>query len=127
MYEDKYKTKQRLLAERQVRLKINATPSEKKVFELLTKIGIDFFFQKGFISKGGFCIVDFYLPRPYRICIEIDGGYHNTEKQQRRDYCRENYLSGKRKLKILRIKNEDVVTMTASKLFMKIQNCKKDE
>jgi hypothetical protein len=41
---------------------------------------IHYMFQKGFIQGKYYCIVDFYLPKPYNICIEIDGKYNLSDE-----------------------------------------------
>ena len=79
----------------------------------LDKVGIKYMFQKGFIKGDYHCIVDFYLPKPYKLCIEIDGGYHDTEKQKKRDLEKDNYLRS-RGFKVLHIRNEDVETFNMS-------------
>jgi len=88
-------------------LKQRATPSETIFRKRLDDAGIHYQFQKGFISGKFYCFVDFYLPSPKKICIEIDGGYHNTPEQQKKDFAKDQYLKG-RKFKVIRIKNEDV-------------------
>src|ERR1700752_2662790 len=72
-----------------------ATKSELIFKDRLKKAGIRFIFQKGFIAKNYHCIVDFYLPKPYKICIEIDGGYHDTEQQKKKDYSKDLYLKSR--------------------------------
>jgi very-short-patch-repair endonuclease len=77
-------------------------------------------FQKGFFVGNNFCIVDFYLPKPYRICIEIDGGYHSTKKQAERDKNRTYYLEQQRGFKVVRINNDDVLSLTKESLIEKL-------
>ncbi|MDQ1281691.1 MAG: hypothetical protein QG630_42 [Patescibacteria group bacterium] len=50
-------------------------------------------------------VVDFYCSK-LNLIIEIDGGVHNLQKE--RDIERENYLKNNFKLRILRIKNEEI-------------------
>lgn len=73
----------------------------------LDDFGIKYIFQKGFIQGTLTCIVDFYIPSPHKICIEIDGGYHDTKTQKKKDKYRDDYLR-KRGFNVVRIKNEDV-------------------
>ena len=101
-------TKQKTLYSRQESLKINATNSEITFKNKLDLLGIRYLFQKGFISGNGYYFVDFYLPKPYKVCVEIDGGYHNTIEQKYKDSKKDRYLIEERNFKVLRIKNEDV-------------------
>ncbi len=52
-------------------------------------------------------IVDFYCDS-LGLCIEIDGGVHDTDKQQEYDRLRSEALE-LRKLKIMRFRNEEVL------------------
>lgn len=101
------KEKQKTLYSRKTKLCNNATESEILFKKKLSLLGIKFIFQKAFIAGNGYYIVDFYLPKPYKICIEIDGGYHNTPEQKRKDYGKNMYLKN-RGFSVIRIKNEDV-------------------
>jgi len=100
---------------RKLQLCINATKHEKTMKELLEKMGVMFQFQKGFLAGGVMYIADFYLPRPYMTVIEIDGDSHSTIEQQRRDAKRNLYWKS-RDMKVLRITNVEVETMTAEDL-----------
>ncbi len=102
-----YKDKQKTLYKRVISLRRRATPSEKHLINILEESEIEYIFQKGFIKGNYYCIVDFYIPRPYKLCIEVDGGYHLTDEQQKRDERKDKYLISRR-LKILRLKNEQV-------------------
>ncbi len=102
-----FKDKQKTLFERKHSLVRRATDSELLFKKKLSILGIRFMFQKAFISGNGYYIVDFYLPKPYKICIEIDGGYHNSPEQKRKDYYKDKYLK-ERGFSVVRIKNEDV-------------------
>lgn len=102
-----FKEKQPLLFIRQKSLRQFATPEELYLKELLDALNVDYIFQKGFLSGDFFCIVDFYLPK-YKLCIEIDGGYHTTEKQKKRDWAKDKYLKETRRFRVLRLTNEEV-------------------
>jgi leucyl-tRNA synthetase len=106
-----FKDKQKTLFDRLSKLRENATPSELAFRLLLDKANIKYIFQKGFINGNFYCIVDFYLPKPYKIVIEIDGGYHSTPEQQRKDWARTKYLN-ERGFRVIRFKNEDVQNLT---------------
>lgn len=106
---EEFIAKQKTLHPRKAKLIANATKSELIFKDRLDGAGIRYMFNKGFIGGNFYCIVDFYLPRPYRVCVEIDGGYHNTPEQKRKDWAKDKYLIS-RKMRVIRIKNEDVET-----------------
>lgn len=87
-------------------LRVKATVSELKFKAKLEEAGYRFMFQKGFVA-GYHCIVDFYLPKPYKLCVEVDGGYHDNPEQIAKDQIKDRYLRS-RGLRIARIKNEDI-------------------
>jgi len=104
--------KQSLCSQRTSNLKKRATKSETIFMNRLTDLGVRYMFQKGFIKGNNFCIADFYLPK-YKLVIEIDGGYHLTDEQIKRDKNKDNYYK-ERGFKVLHIKNEDVETFPLS-------------
>ena len=68
--------------------------------------------QKVLYTEKSFVLLDFWLNR-YRIGVEVDGGYHDAEKDKERDYLiTENryHLSKKDNIQILRFTNEEVIT-----------------
>ena len=101
------KNKQSLCSKRRSKLLKNPTPSELLFKKRLEDAGINFIFQKGFIAGSNFCIADFYLPKPYKIVIEVDGEYHNTAKQQIRDKNKDYYYK-QRGFRVIHIDNSDV-------------------
>ena len=54
-------------------------------------------------------ILDFYLPSPYNLIIEIDGGYHNDLDQIKYDKIRSRILKAKKIGNTIRITNEQVL------------------
>jgi very-short-patch-repair endonuclease len=109
--------KQQLCSTRRLKLIKNATKEELIFSKLLDDLKIRYIFQKGFIKGDYFCIVDFYLPKPYKICIEIDGLYHLTEKQILKDKNKDNYLINYRGFKVIRFSNFQVNFMTKNILL----------
>lgn len=103
-----FKSKQKVSAQRVKQLRNNCTPEEALVRKYLLGKGIKHVFQKGFIKGNCFCIVDFYLPKPYKLCIEIDGPYHRTPEQRKKDSYKDYYLMKTRGFRVLRIVNGDV-------------------
>jgi very-short-patch-repair endonuclease len=111
------KDKQKTLFKRQDKLRNNPTESELIFKKRLDDLGIKYIFQKCFIAKDYYCIVDFYLPKPFKLCIEIDGGHHDESKQKAKDYYRTKYLTDIRGFKETRIKNKDVESFDLSFLL----------
>lgn len=93
------------------------TLSESRVEQLLKEIGEDYIPQKGFLNGSTHYIVDFYLPRPRELCIEVDGGYHANPSQTEYDRQRDMFLSLIRGLKVVRITNYAVASMKAGDLL----------
>lgn len=114
------KEKQSLCAKRRNQLIKNATKSELLFKDILDNLNIRYLFQKGFTAGKGFYIVDFYLPSPYKICIEIDGGYHNTPIQIFKDKNRTKYLEESRGFKVIRFTNDEVTKLTLEQIKERI-------
>lgn len=75
---------------------------EEQINRYLVDLGVRFIREKGVISEGNFCIFDFFLVKPYKVCIEVDGPSHDNEKQRGRDYYKDK-VAEKFRWKILRI------------------------
>ncbi len=102
--------KYRKASTRMKRLRREATPAEKEFRHKLWSIA-HFQFQRAFVTKTGFVIVDFYL-KEHKLAVEIDGGYHNTPEQQRKDTWKENYLK-EHGVKTVRFTNEEAFRLSA--------------
>lgn len=92
--------------ERSRELRKEMTEAEKVFWELVRDrrvFGLKFRRQQ---IIDGF-IVDFYCDS-LGLCVEIDGGVHDTEEQREYDKLRDGALE-LRKLKILRFRNEEVL------------------
>lgn len=119
MFPDSLKKKQKTLDKRKNILKRNTTLSELQIRKLLIQLKPKLgrvIFQKGFIAGNGYCICDFYNPK-YGICIEVDGGYHFTPEQQRKDWYKNKYLTQERKMRVFRIRNEETENLSADELY----------
>ena len=96
-------------------LRSNPTPSEKILWKYLRKRqlkGYKFLRQKPFVyeqiqDKKYFFIADFYCAQ-LKLVIELDGKIHDFQKEY--DYQRDLVLKNLG-LKVLRIKNEELVDM----------------
>jgi len=69
-----------------------ATPQELKVKTALDTIRAEYVFQKEISYVDQVRFVDFYLPEPLALIIEVDGGYHDTEDQKVKDADREDFI-----------------------------------
>lgn len=98
--------KQKVLFKRLAKLKKYPTESEIKMKDILDKLGIRYIFQKAFIAGDYFCIVDFYIPKPHKICLEVDGKYHDDIKSK--DKRRDSYLEDFRGFSVIRVPNDKV-------------------
>jgi very-short-patch-repair endonuclease len=85
-------------------LKKQATPAERWFCRYLDERGLTYRFQQGFYTPC-YRIVDFYLP-DHNLIVEIDGAYHNPEKDIRPD----RWFTSIRKIPILRLTNEQVLS-----------------
>jgi len=86
-------------------LKLKPTKAELILKQWFFNNKIKAIFQKGFL-KPFHRIVDFYIPNGGLI-LEIDGKYHKNDILKK-DYIKDLQWKNKRKMKTIRIKNEDV-------------------
>ncbi len=105
---------QRLLAIRRNKLLLNQTAPEIHVSRLLTELKEKFLPQKGFYTGVRHFIVDFYLPKRRQLCLEIDGKYHENQKQY--DEARDRFLTVERGFRVIRITNEHALSLDAAAL-----------
>lgn len=92
----------------QLRKKI--TPAETAFRKVLRENNIKYLFQRPFHSKDFKCIADLFLKSDKaNIVVEIDGGYHLSEGQIRKDRYRSKWLIENRKCNIIRFTNEIVL------------------
>lgn len=92
-------------------LKEKATIAETILLQELNKHKLKFQFQKYFYTENRCFIVDFFITYyTKRLVIEIDGKYHNTEKQKAYDEFRQNFLINERKCEVWRFTNEEVIS-----------------
>ncbi len=101
-----YKYNKSTVTERVQNLRRRATPAEKEFNRKLKEVcPVRYQFQRGFVKGGYYAIVDFHIPSR-KICIEIDGGYHNNPEQQKKDKKRDDWLTNVRGQRVIRITNE---------------------
>lgn len=104
-------THEDVLASRAKKLTANSTDAEKCMARLLNTIGVEYYFQYP-CNNGRDIIMDFYIPSR-RICIEIDGGYHNNVEMLMKDKWRDQDCAQKGIL-VLRYTNDRVLAPTKS-------------
>lgn len=83
------------------------TEAVQKVAKQLEELGLRAIREKGFMTPVSFYLVDFYIPKPYKLCIEVDGPYHKD--RQWYDQQKYLYLTQTRGFRILRIENHKVL------------------
>lgn len=89
------------------KLRKNPTKAEKQFIKILKELQIAFVFQQPISPDNKkFFIMDFYIPAK-KVCFEIDGGYHSTEAQIKKDIKRTKLLE-KSGIKVVRIPNDHV-------------------
>jgi len=94
-------------------LRQNATDAELYLKNALENKHIHFYFQYAHYNRGKIAIVDFVFPRANkenRLYVEIDGGYHLTDKQKEKDSKRSIWLNEHTGAEILRFTNEQVLS-----------------
>lgn len=64
--------------------------------------------QKVIYTPKSFYIADFFLNR-YRLVIEVDGGYHNTEQQKKLDDVKEKHFLIRKNYRFIRFTNEEIM------------------
>ena len=98
---------QDILRRRAKYFRTNMSVSEALMWNLLRNgniLGAKF---RRHVIKGPY-ILDFYCPE-LKLAIEVDGKEHNSINRFRKDIIREEYL-GKCKIRVVRIKSEQVQT-----------------
>lgn len=113
------KEHQQLLSKYKKNIKI--TKYEDIFANKLNELNIKYIRQKGFLKDANCCyITDFYLPKPHKIVIEIDGEYH--QQRQLNDWKRDWYFKYKRGIKTVRFKNEEVINISLDEIKQRVFN-----
>lgn len=116
-------TKRRSVAKKySSNLKKRATKAENRFRNKLNQLKIKYKFQHIIPNTHTFYIIDFYIPNE-RLCIELDGGYHEDPIQQRRDRKRDKFLVSK-EYKVWRLTNEEADQISLEEISSKITSCK---
>lgn len=126
MGKKKKKTKKKYISKKTIAnqfaddLRKAPTQSAKRFKKLLKATGYRFMSEKIIYKEVSFYIVDFYIPDK-NLCIELDGGYHDTPEQREKDFIRDKYLLG-RGYQNWRMTNEEAVSMTVEEIKAKIDS-----
>lgn len=108
-------SKAELKAKYAKRLRKRATASEIKFRDMALKLKIKFNFQYPINNRKSFYIIDFFIYEGKK-CVEIDGGYHNTIKQQSYDAQKDKWLISQG-YEVIRITNEQMDKITEDELL----------
>lgn len=92
----------------------NPTPAEARLRDALTEAGVHHAFQEPVLGKF---IADFVILEGCGdLIVEVDGGYHDTKTQRKRDFKRTQDLR-KSKYRVIRFRNEQVIDSTGDVLY----------
>jgi very-short-patch-repair endonuclease len=81
---------------------------EEALMALCSNLGIRYHSQHVWrINRFKSYISDFYIPSK-RLCIEIDGGYHSTRKQKKKDNIKDTTLACYCGVQTIRFTNSEV-------------------
>lgn len=109
-----------ILADKRAKeLRINITPSERRVKKLLDILELEYTFQYPIYDEWFFIIADFYLHNE-RLCIEVDGESHFNKAARAKEAKRKRWLK-KDAIQVLRIKNKATIKMTPAQLKNRIE------
>ena len=97
------------------------TPMERKAEGYLRQLGISHRSQVGISNGPSFYIMDFHLPKPYRINLEIDGGYHR--RQVAYDRKRDHFMTMMRR-RVVRITNEEMEKMSLNEFNIVLEKAR---
>lgn len=103
------------MRKRERQLRRSMTPHERLIQNLLRKLSVAFSAQHGFIDGGTIYVVDFFLPDPLNLVIEVDGVSHESVKQRKKDATRDGFFAGNH-FRVIRITNDEAQTLTANAL-----------
>jgi very-short-patch-repair endonuclease len=86
------------------------TSTERRFQSILKAMNVRSYPQSiFFLDNEHYRIVDFYLPRPYRICIELDGSSHDDANTKSYDRWKDRRLiTMHRRFRIIRFRNDEV-------------------
>lgn len=103
----------------------NSTPTEKYFQSLISQTDIPFVAQYAIDRRKSFYIIDFYIPS-LNVCVELDGEYHQTKEQSRKDRTRDKWLKS-RGFIVKRLTNSAMLKIKSVKSLLKYLNKKEKD
>lgn len=109
--------KSRLVARMANNLRQKVSIGERKIMDVLLEAGyLHHQFQKSFHTDEIMVFADFYIRKPIKLIIEIDGLYHLSAQQQKRDREKDwFYINNKNIDAVLRMTEQQAIEMTPDK------------
>ncbi len=88
-------------------LRKEQTPAERMLWRVLRQRAVNGLkFRRQHPLDG--LVLDFFCPE-VALCVELDGGIHDTDEQRERDAVHTEHLAA-RGLRVIRFRNEEVLT-----------------
>lgn len=116
-----YKLNKSLQGKRQYRARKAQTTPQRVLFEELRKHGFriipEKMWFKPYVIRG-----DGYIPRPYRVNLEVDGPYHDSEEQKVKDARRDRDLRLERNVTTIRVSNAEVMENLGTTVMRIVKN-----
>ena len=109
---------ERWIEQRRFELLANCSDAEKEAFENIKKLGLDVVRQYPIQTGRRTYFADLYIPS-LRCIIEVDGGYHFTKKQRKKDTNRSQGM-WRLGLHVLRLSNRDARSTEAIKAKLRL-------
>ena len=110
--------------ERRQKLIENQTTAERRFASILKGLRIYAVPQAVFfLDHEHYRIVDFYIPKPQRVCIELDGSAHDNQRTKDYDDWKDAKLSKSHPLsRVVRFTNDQVFSVGIQNLVMDAMN-----
>lgn len=111
--------------QRRMELMSKTSDAEKAAYTNITRLGYEVVRQKPVNTGRKIYFADLYIPKLHCI-IEIDGGYHTTGTQKRKDKNRSQGL-WRLGYHVLRLSNHDARNLerVRAKIVLLLKNCKR--
>ena len=97
------------------------TPTERHVKAMLRRMEVRAYPQEiFFLDANHYRIVDFYIPQPNPICLELDGSSHESPEIMSYDKWKDEKLIARhRRFRVLRFRNDEVWQPS---FYLRLQN-----
>lgn len=113
-----YNLKSRYASKRAAILRRKPSFSEGVLMQKLTDAGfLHYRFQQIFYDNEILGFADFFLRKPLKLVIEVDGPYHFTKTQQKRDRQKDWFYTNNRHIhSVLRMTDEQAINISVEEL-----------